>query len=36
MWEMLHFDAEGKVASGQIMYDQVTMLGQLGHIDLPG
>ncbi len=35
-WEMLHFDADGKVVSGQIMYDQMTMLGQLGHIDLPG
>ncbi len=34
-WEMLHFDADGKVVSGQIMHDQLTMLGQLGHIDVP-
>ncbi len=35
-WELLHFDDEGKVTAGAIMYDQMTMLGQLGHIDAPG
>ncbi len=34
-WEMLRFDDEGKVASSQIMYDQMTILGQLGHVDMP-
>ena len=34
-WEMMHFDADGMVTSGEIIYDQATILAQLGHIELP-
>ena len=36
LWEMLHFDADGMVTSGEIIYDQATILMQLGHIEMPG
>jgi steroid delta-isomerase-like uncharacterized protein len=29
-WELLRFDADGKVASGALMYDQLMLLTQLG------
>ena len=35
LWEMLHFDDDGMVTSGEIIYDQATILAQLGHIDMP-
>ena len=35
LWEMLHYDKDGMVTSGEIIYDQATILGQLGHIELP-
>jgi hypothetical protein len=35
-WELMHYDDEGKVVAGEIHYDQVTLLSQLGHISLPG
>ena len=35
LWEMLHFDPDGMVTSGEIIYDQATILSQLGHIELP-
>ena len=34
--ELLTYDADGNVTGGEIYYDQVTILSQLGHIDLPG
>jgi hypothetical protein len=30
--EVLRYDADGKVTGGEIYYDQVTMLTQLGHM----
>ncbi len=36
LWEVLHFDGAGQCTSGEIIYDQASMLGQLGHIELPG
>jgi len=33
--EVLYYDADGKVSSGAIYYDQVTMLTQLGHMPAP-
>jgi SnoaL-like polyketide cyclase len=35
-WEILEYDADGKVVSAAIHYDQVTLLSQLGHIQPPG
>lgn len=34
--EILHYDDDGKVTAGEIYYDQMTMLVQLGHMDPPG
>jgi SnoaL-like polyketide cyclase len=34
-WELLRYDEEGKVISGGILYDQMTLLSQLGHIEPP-
>jgi hypothetical protein len=34
-WELLEYDSDGKVLSGAIHYDQVTLLSQLGHLQLP-
>lgn len=34
-WELLHYDADGKVVAGEMQYDQLTMLGQLGHVEPP-
>jgi hypothetical protein len=36
MCEVLRYDAAGKVVSGELYYDQVSMLAQLGHIEAPG
>jgi hypothetical protein len=33
--ELLEYDGDGKVSSGAIYYDQVTMLTQLGHMPPP-
>ncbi len=33
--EALRFDAEGKVLGGELYYDQLSMLTQLGHIEQP-
>ena len=30
--EMWHFDADGRVVGGEIYYDQVSLLKQLGHL----
>lgn len=35
-WELLHFDDDGKVIAGEINYDQLTLLAQLGHVTPPG
>ncbi|MGY1620393.1 ester cyclase [Geodermatophilus sp. SYSU D00691] len=35
-WELLNYDAEGRVVSGAVVYDQVTMLTQLGVLPAPG
>lgn len=35
-WELLEYDADGKVTSGAIHYDQMTLLSQLGHLQPPG
>ena len=34
--EILTYDADGSVTGGEIYYDQATILGQLGHLQLPG
>ena len=34
--ELLSYDPEGLVTGGEIYYDQVTVLAQLGHLQLPG
>jgi hypothetical protein len=31
MCEIIRFDAEGRIVSGGIYYDQLSMLTQLGH-----
>ena len=31
--EIMRFDAAGKIVSGEIYYDQMTLLGQLGQIE---
>ena len=36
MCEVMHYAADGTVLSGEIYYDQMTMLAQLGHIEPPG
>ncbi len=33
--EILYWTPEGQVESAEIYYDQMTMLGQLGHLELP-
>jgi hypothetical protein len=33
--ELLHYDADGRVSSGQMFYDQLTMLTQLGLAEPP-
>jgi len=33
--ELLRFDGSGRVIGGEIYYDQVTMLTQLGHMPVP-
>ena len=33
--EILRYDADGTVIEGEIYFDQVGVLAQLGHIDLP-
>ena len=33
--EILYWTLEGQVESAEIYYDQMTMLGQLGHLELP-
>jgi len=35
-WELLHFDGDGQVVEGEINYDQLTLLVQLGHAQPPG
>jgi hypothetical protein len=32
---MWHFDADGRVVGGEIYYDQVTLLTQLGLLPVP-
>lgn len=34
-WELLHYDGDGKVISAEVQYDQLTLLGQLGHVPPP-
>lgn len=34
--EVLHYAADGAVLSGQLHYDQLTLLAQLGHVAPPG
>lgn len=34
--EVLHYATDGTVLSGELHYDQLTLLGQLGHVSLPG
>jgi len=34
-WELQHYDAEGKLLSAKVLFDQVTLLTQLGHLQLP-
>jgi len=34
--EVLHYASDGRVLSGEVYYDQLTMLAQLGHILPPG
>ncbi|HSV38990.1 MAG TPA: nuclear transport factor 2 family protein [Nocardioidaceae bacterium] len=33
--EVLHYASDGKVLSGEVYYDQLTMLAQLGHVSPP-
>lgn len=33
--EVMHFDSGGRIVSGEIFYDQVTMMVQLGHMEPP-
>lgn len=33
--ELLTYDADGAITGGEIYYDQATILGQLGHLQLP-
>jgi steroid delta-isomerase-like uncharacterized protein len=33
--EILRFDDQGRIVEGEMYYDQVTMLTQLGHLQLP-
>lgn len=33
--EIYHFNAEGKVSSGRAYFDQLTLLAQLGHSQVP-
>lgn len=33
--EILHYDTDGRVESGEIYYDQMTMMTQLGHAEPP-
>jgi len=33
--ELLHYDASGRIASGEMCYDSMTMLVQLGHMNPP-
>lgn len=33
--EILHYDGEGRIASGELFYDSMTMLVQLGHMTPP-
>ncbi len=33
--EILHWTPESQVESAEICYDQMTMLGQLEHLELP-
>ena len=32
---VLHFDGDGRIVSGTAYYDQLTLLTQLGHLQLP-
>jgi ketosteroid isomerase-like protein len=34
--EVLHYASDGTVLSGEVYYDQLTMLAQLGHVTPPG
>ena len=34
--EILHYASDGTILSGEVYYDQLTMLTQLGHIPAPG
>ena len=34
--EVLHYASDGTVLSGEVYYDQLSILGQLGHIPAPG
>ena len=34
--EVLHYTADGTVLAGELHYDQLTLLGQLGHLSVPG
>lgn len=33
--ELLTYDADGNITGGEIYYDRATILGQLGHLQLP-
>lgn len=33
--EIMHFDSDGRIVGGELYYDQVTMLVQLGHMPPP-
>ena len=33
--EIMRFNGEGKVVSGEIYYDQLTLLSQMGHMEAP-
>jgi hypothetical protein len=35
-WELLHYDGDGKAVSAEVLYDQMTLLTQLGHVQPPG
>src|SRR6266542_718514 len=33
--EILRYDGDGKVASAEIYYDQLSIMAQLGHVEVP-